>query len=167
MKKYSLVLTSNVKKINKAENLISIRPLKYILDCNDLSDNSEFNNISRAKIIKRYKFCEKIYNRLIFNLSIELNKFHKVNYSLRSWDIIAGRWLKFYIYTYYKTYLEIKFVLANYNINKIYIINQQKYDLTVVDTLTYESAFSDEEWFFSISSNIIKYLNLKKKIIRN
>ena len=69
MKKYSLVLSSNVKKINKAKNLISIRPLKYI---------------SRAKIIKRYKFSEKIYNRLILNLSIELNKFHKVNYPLRS-----------------------------------------------------------------------------------
>jgi len=84
MKKYSLVLSSNVKKINKSENPISIRPLKYILDCNDLLVNSEFNNISRAKIIKRYKFSEKIYNRLILNLSIELNKFHKVNYPLRS-----------------------------------------------------------------------------------
>lgn len=75
---------------------------------------------------------------------------------------MQGGWLKDYIFTYYKTYIEIKFVLANYNINKIYIMNQQKYDLTVVDTPTYESAFFNEEWFFSISSNIIKYLNLKK-----
>lgn len=167
MRKYSLVLTNNVNIINKKENLISIRPLKYILDCNDLSDDSEFNNISRSEIVKRYKFCEKIYKNLLNHLSIELNKLHKVNYSLRSWDIIAGRWLKNYIHTCFKTYLEIKFVLTNYKINKIYILDQQKFNITVDDTMSHELAFSDEEWFFSICSNIINHLNLKKKIVKN
>ena len=166
IKKHSLILTNNFEKVNKSENLLSLRPLDFT-KVNNLFDAIKFPDFSKQEIYDKYEFCEKIFNSLLKDLVIELNSIHKIDYSQRSWDIIIGRWLREIIQISYKNYLQIDYALKNYNINKIYSIDYKNYDLAVDDTLSQSAAFSNSEWLFSLYSKLLDYLNYKKEIVSN
>ena len=156
MKYYSLILTNKFNKVNKDENLVSPKICKDFLNVNDLSQDNKFNNISRKEILKRYGFCEKIYKKLIIDLKKELNRVHNLNYSVRSWDIIIGRWLRDLIQISYKSYLELNYVLKNYKVNKFYIFDKKKFTLNVNDTISQEMASADQQWSYCLSSLLIE-----------
>ena len=165
MKYYSLILTNKFNKVNKDENLLSTKICKDFLNVNDLSKDYKFNNISRKEILKRYGFCEKIYKKLIIDLKKELNRVHNLNYSVRSWDIIIGRWLRDFIQISYKSYLELTYVLKNYKVNKFYIFDKKKFSLNVNDTISQEIASADQQWAYCLSSLLIESIKPNGKFI--
>ena len=166
-KKYSLILTDNFEKLEKTENILTLKLQIPNFDRDIKFETVSFPAISRKEIYDRYNFCEKIFNSLLRDLVIELNSIHKIDYSQRSWDIIIGKWLRDIIQISYKNYLQIDYALKNYNINKIYSIDYKNYDLAVDDTLSQSLARIDSEWLFSLCSKLLDYLNYKKEIVSN
>ena len=75
------------------------------------------NEIFEEKnISKEIKFCDDIYERLLIELSKELNKTHNIEWDLRTWRVIVGPWLDRYVAILnnrLNLYLKIKY---NYNI---------------------------------------------------
>ena len=166
-KKYSLVLTDSFEKLEKTENILTLKLQIPNFDRDIKFETVSFPEISKKEIYDRYNFCEKIFNSLLRDLVIELNSIHKIDYSQRSWDIIIGKWLRDFIQISYKNYLQIDYALKNYNINKIYSIDYKNYDLAVDDTLSQSLARMDSEWLFSLCSKLLDYLNYKKEIVSN
>ena len=166
-KKYSLILTDNFEKLEKTENILTLKLQIPNFDRDIKFETVSFPAISRKEIYDRYNFCEKIFNSLLRDLVIKLNSIHKIDYSQRSWDIIIGKWLREFIQISYKDYLQIDYALKNYNINKIYSIDYKNYDLAVDDTLSQSLARMDSEWLFSLCSKLLDYLNYKKEIVSN
>ncbi len=166
-KKYSLVLTDSFEKLEKTENILTLK-LQIPNFVRDIKfETVSFPAISRKEIYDRYNFCEKIFNSLLRDLVIKLNSIHKIDYSQRSWDIIIGKWLREFIQISYKDYLQIDYALKNYNINKIYSIDYKNYDLAVDDTVSQSLAILNSEWVFSLCSKLLDYLNYKKEIVNN
>ncbi len=93
-KKYSLVLTDSFEKLEKTENILTLKPQIPNFGRDIKFETVSFPEISKKEIYDRYNFCEKIFNSLLRDLVIELNSIHKIDYSQRSWDIIIGKWLR-------------------------------------------------------------------------
>jgi len=51
----------------------------------------------RVKFKKDYLYLDSVYEELLTDLSIHLNKVHGLNYSVRYWRILIGTWLVVFI----------------------------------------------------------------------
>ena len=114
---------------------------------------------------KAHDCCNQIYNSIISDLVRNLNTLHKVNYSFRSWNIILGYWLRLFIHSIYENYFILDKTLKNLDIEEIFSFYPEEYDLFTFDTYGLYSVTLNEEWNCALNSKIIKFFNIKKKII--
>jgi len=115
--------------------------------------------------IKAHDFCNQICNSIISDLARNLNTLHKINYSLRSWNIILGSWLRLFIHSVYENYFILDKTLKNFDIEEIFSFYPEEYDLFTLDTYSLDFAVSSEEWNCALNSKIVKFFNIKKKTI--
>ena len=115
--------------------------------------------------IKAHDCCNQVYNSIISDLARNLNTLHKVNYSLRSWNIILGFWLRPFIHSIYENYFILDKTLKNLDIEEIFSFYPEEYDLFTFDTYSLSSVILNEEWNCALNSKIVKFFNIKKKII--
>ena len=66
-------------------------------------DLFEKKNIDNEELIKKYDYCEKIHLKIISHLKIEFNKIHKTNYSKKFWEILLGKFLRYFIYSVFNS----------------------------------------------------------------
>ena len=165
MKKHSLILTNNLDKIDRNENLIGIVPRDPSLNLDQNFEKINFPNLKKNEIINRYKDCKTIFDKILAELTQTLNKLHKINFSERAWNIILGTWLNEYIQIFYKIYYQLDYINKNYNFDKIYTIDFKKFDFSVEDTHSFRVANATDEWFYLLNSKLLDYfLKDKKKI---
>jgi len=164
-KKYSLVLTNNFQNIDPEENILLIKHQDY-LKKNFKTQVVNIPEISSSELYKSYEKCNKVFNSLMSELTVVLNSMHGSNYSFRAWEIILGKWLREFIQSCEKYFQIINYALKNYNIQKIYLLDHNSYDLVVDDTLSATLAAKNSDWFFCFSSSLLNYLEPKYKIVK-
>jgi putative transferase (TIGR04331 family) len=81
------------------------------------NETDHWDNISQ--ITKDYKYLFKIYQKLINQLTIILNKTHKQKKSKRYWSILIGPWLWFFLDNTYERYNSVQFFLKKNKNKKI------------------------------------------------
>ena len=178
--RYDFILTNNTKLVNKNKNLFFLKKT-YNFDINNefLKENDVniYNppSYTREQIIQEYEFFEQVF-KLVFNdLTITLNSLNDVKYSFRAWEIILGVWLRNFIRFSYKNFKNLKYILENNDINKIYTVDPNEYDLFTEDTFSLikasgcsvSSESESDEWFYSLNAKILEYLNVSQKVIYN
>ena len=57
-----------------------------------------------VKIKEAADYCYRIYDKLLPQLSKELNSIHKVSYPLKYWQVLIGPWLMAFIGIFYDRY---------------------------------------------------------------
>ena len=170
--KYDFILTNDTKLVNKKKNLFFLKKI-YSLKINDELpkdyDKNIFNPLpySREQIIQGSEFCEQIFQSIFSDLVVLLNSLNNVSYSHRAWEIILGIWLRYFIQFSYKNFEDLKYILENYNINKIYAINPNECNLFTEDTASFIHASHSDEWIYSLNAKILKYLNVSQEVIYN
>ena len=122
----------------------------------------KISSISEKK--DNYKKCEEIYNRLLPELSKELNKIHNYHYKKKYWKIVFGRWLFDYISIVFKNYKYLDLVLKKEKINKIFLktTDDSLFVTDHPDQLLFKN-FS-HEWNSDLNSRILIFLNKKAKL---
>ena len=110
---------------------------------------------------KSFDFCDKIYEKILKDISIELNKLHDVTLSYKSWEIIFGNWLRYFIWTCYERYTSINKTINNIDIKEILIKKNNNFEFHSRDTdgIYYNSI--DDEWNSNLYYKVLKYLNIK------
>ena len=58
----------------------------------------------REKLYRDYLYLKRLNERLLNNLQVCLNEYHKTNLTLRGWRIIIGPWLGFFIQIAFERY---------------------------------------------------------------
>lgn len=113
-----------------------------------------WNNVKKFENDADYiKSVYEIYLRFFSNY---LNKYHKVNYSIRCWRILVGPWLKLFISALYDRWQMIKFVEKKYPINSKIILKIKEENLIFDNLINYLNEIQ-EDWFNEvIYSEIIK-----------
>ena len=113
--------------------------------------------------IRDLSYCEKIYNRILKELTTRLNKFHNCAFSQKEWQIIFGNWLFQFICIVFRKYKSI-LVLINKNEFKNIYVNFSDQFTPSPDIFHLHSVTNQREWNERLTSKIIKFLANKKKI---
>ena len=98
--KKELRFTDSNKKIKK--NVEYIYPWLNTNCRSKFSKNFFYHWDDKKKLHTDINKIEKYYKEIIFNLTSILNKYHKINLSLRCWKIILGPWLWWFLDTVYE-----------------------------------------------------------------
>ena len=121
-----------------------------------------FEDLNRKQILRRTKYCETIYEEKLIILSQYLNRIHNEKYSIRSWEIIIGFWLRQFIYFSYRNYMNLKFLIRKNNIKKL-IITKKNFNSEINSTFSFSECGEDFNFNIIFNSKLARYF-FKKKI---
>ena len=101
-----LILSNNKELISKSLNNVKIG--SWI----DSSDTKNFDTFryhwsNKQKLEQDIKYIKRVYKFYIKFFSNTLNKYFKINYSERNWEILIGYWLNIYISFYFDRWEQI------------------------------------------------------------
>jgi putative transferase (TIGR04331 family) len=117
---------------------------------------------NKKKLKRDFYYLKTFYKKVLRFLSLELNSKHKINYSLKQWEIILGPWLMRFIEIYFDRYESVNSIKKKVKIN---IIDCGYFNPAPKDNQNFINLFYSKEWNYFITAEIIKDLN-KKNFVR-
>jgi putative transferase (TIGR04331 family) len=160
---YSLVL--NNLKFYKKKNYYFLNKLlerKY----KKKNINYKTFNYKNINFKSREKINKKIYlisERLIEELSIILNEIHETKFSKRSWKIIIGPWINYFVTICWNRFYKIKKVLKNPNLDSTVIFECPKNFLALENNLHMFKLCNNDDWNSILYSQILLFLRPDQK----
>lgn len=100
----------------------------------------------RDKLRKDYGYLQEIHEVLLKDLSEQLNRIHKVNYSIRYWRILIGPWLGYFIQALFDRWSMLGLSLEEYDIDSCQILNRDINSIVPVDMKHFNCLFVDDKW---------------------
>jgi len=133
-----LILTSNKKFWPRKDKLYFLGNWCLENIPGSLKKKSNFNVVASSfneKVLdKNFYLTKKIYISLSKDITKELNKIQKRNFSVRFWEIIVGPWLREFVGFIIGKFDELESALKNKNINKIILANHKNFNLNLIHT---------------------------------
>ncbi len=118
----------------------------------------------RAKFDKDYHCIDEIYERLLTDLSIQLNAIHNVNYGVRYWRILIGPWLGYFVQILFDRWFMIQEAVDTGFPLKTIILKVNEEKLVPNDMAEFSLLISSDIWNHFIYSKIIDRHSSKIKI---
>lgn len=105
-------------------------------------------------------YLNNVREKLLIDITKELNRVHNVSYNNRYWNILLGNWLVRCVDVIYNRYYTLEKILSEQNINGAIVIdNYDKSKIVTHDSLQFIwSASINDLWDYSICSRIVNYL---------
>jgi len=107
-------------------------------------------------------FLQQIENSLLFNLTEVLNAHHEEQFSTREWKIILGHWLTWYITIVARTAQRLSYVLENYKIDSIGLLNMPEFSTVTLDSKQFEAATIQSPWLSAVTQEVMAELLVRK-----
>ncbi len=85
----------------------------------ELYKNNKVLNYKTNALEKKFFYLQKVYEFLLKELCVNLNKIHNLNYSAKSWRIIIGPWLFEFISIIYHNWKTINYINNNFLIKYV------------------------------------------------
>ena len=91
----SFVISSNVKFWDLRKNYYFVEIIVLIMKINICFEKVDYKILSEKVFetnfnLSQIKICDEIYEKLLKDLSINLNRIHNIKWSLRSWRVFIG-----------------------------------------------------------------------------
>ena len=121
----------------------------------------------REKLEKDSIYINKLYERILTELSKLLNSAHKKNYTKEYWRSVIGYWLFLFLSSIFDKWESISNAFRFFdgiNYTKTFKPFNKQHPLICKTLKEYNSICSHTEWNHLICSEIITYLQNKKKI---
>ena len=111
----------------------------------------------REKLKRDYDYLELLHKRFIVALTDTLNNYHKVNYSLRYWQILLDPWLLTYISVLFDHWECIRALFEDENNNELKTIlpNSTEHWKPPYSYSEFASELFFDEWHYRVFSRII------------
>jgi len=119
----------------------------------------------RTKLLKDYNYSKEFYEKIVKELSKDLNNYHKTNYSLRYWKIVLGPWLVSFIQALLEKYENIRNLLIHDNLYETIVLDIDPQILVPNDFEKFSRLIMSETWNHFIYASILKNFSNSKKII--
>jgi len=120
----------------------------------NIISSSRYNE---TKSKQSYIYCNHLYESILPVLGNHLNKIHKTNLNERSWRIILGPWLFFYISSSYERFMSLKYAISHYPKLNSCMLKKASY-IVPNDTSHFFSLINDDFYNFQIYSKIFRFL---------
>jgi len=174
---YNFVYSEKNKLLNKSKNLLAGKWLfKNLLEKKQTNVKyCSYHWANKEKQIKDFKIVKKIYDEVIKDLSINLNKYHSKRFSVRQWEILLFFFLHQYILAVYDRWNLIKSIKRKYNLKPIQLISYKPGSFICEESRNIVDLMLSDEWNDWIFSEIIKeqklkyynFKNIKKRIFKD
>lgn len=163
--KKKLVFSFDNTNLKSGDNLLIAEEL--ILELSKKKyENLKYKMFYSSSFIKKQRIkntydASKIYKNILEDLYIALNKIHGVNLNKKAWKILLGHWLtRFVDLCFHKDFL-IKEILRSNEIEKIYGIKNDQFNLSSEDTLSIHPNSRDILWINAIILRLCKFYKFK------
>ena len=125
---------------------------RYKKDKNKKYLVSKYHWNSKSKFRKDRKYLYKIYNILLDNLYLSLNKFHNLKYPKRYWEILLYKWLWVYLFGTFDRWEIIRSIKKKIKIfpQKLLIMKLKTLFLTILQNL--------QDLYFLVMIGIIGFI---------
>ena len=137
----------------------------------------ESNTFYTAENLNQIKICDRIYEKLLPELSAKLNELNDINWSARSWRIVVGPWLERYVAIINNRLNLLKKSKVDFKIRfKSTTFNDES--LTSFDLLDFTDKANSHEWneklirrlneiytYRDFNNKFSKKIKIKKKIV--
>ena len=100
----------------------------------------------RKKFYADYQYLQEFYEKLLRDLSAQLNQIHGVNHSLRYWRILIGPWLGVFTPTLFDRWTSIQFANSNYDLSGTVILAGQDESLIPKDMDDFLHLFEGDKY---------------------
>jgi putative transferase (TIGR04331 family) len=116
----------------------------------------------RVKLYKDYQYLLELFERLLVELSTELNSIHGVSYSSRYWRIIIGPWLMMFLNIIFDRWSCLHFAIDKYPITNTMI--HKDIDLNYIPQCMehFTDIAKSDLWNHAIYSSILNFLKFEK-----
>ena len=130
---YHLTFTNNQK--NWKKNLTNILFGKLELPSKLLKSHTDYKFIipnwhwdDLYKLDKDLLYIDTCYEKFIEKISESLNDIHNVKWSLESWKILIGPWLRRYLIILFDRVESIEDILSSYDIKSLTEVTEESYE---------------------------------------
>lgn len=166
------LVISQSNKSNDSNNNLYLNFQSYFNFANDKEKFNEKKNVVNhytnlsQNIKDHYKKCNEIHNKILPDLVKEFNNYFKKNYSLKSGHLIFGYWLQRFIRICYDRFQLLNIAFKDHEIGEVKILNTKNFNFGPEKSFEIVQLSSDADWNYAISSAIIEYFELHKKILK-
>ena len=109
-----------------------------------------------------FEECEKIYQNILIDISKSLNKFHLVELTQRSWEIIFGNWLRFFVWLCFERFNHLSSIFNNNKIKKVYFSKNNEFIFATNKTSDISYSSIDDQWNNNLYLEIFNFLEISK-----
>ncbi len=123
---------------------------------------NKFNSITlpyhwndRNKCFNDYKYTINVYDEILVELSLELNKIHNTSFSVKYWEILIGFWLGYFIQITFDRWFMLNVAFKRYKKLKYIILKQDLNNYVPNDTFDFVNRPFTDEYNESLYSQIV------------
>jgi putative transferase (TIGR04331 family) len=109
----------------------------------------------RAKLSRDYNYLQGLYEVLLKDLSIQLNKIHNVNYSIRYWQILIGPWLGYFVQMLFDRWRMLNKAVEEYDIDTCQVVNRDIKSIIPNDMTDFVNLIEDDDWNEAIYGQLL------------
>ncbi len=124
-------------------------------------ETKTYNWDNREKMYSDALYLDKLYERILVDLAVEMNRIHSVNYSLSYWRVLVGIWLGYFIQILFQRWDSITNATFDESGIQTIIIDQHKENLVPQEMLNFVNLFCSDIWNHYLFGEIIRF---QKKI---
>ena len=110
----------------------------------------------RSKLFEDYKILDKLYEKLLSELSTVLNKVHGKNQSKRYWRILLGPWLGYFLQGLFDRWFMLTRVLADYEITHCTTVSRSVGELVPTDMKNFVEFFIGDDWNEGVYAELLE-----------
>ena len=110
----------------------------------------------RKKLYADYKYLQKLYEKLLVDLSYKLNKIHSVEYSLRYWRIILGPWLGYFIQMLFDRWYMLGQALVQQENMACRILEREPLDVVPNDMAHFNQLYVEDDWNEAVYGQLLE-----------
>ena len=110
----------------------------------------------RTKLYADYHYLQGFYERLLQDLTVQLNQIHGVDHSLRYWRILIGPWLGYFTQMLFDRWTSIQQAIGRYELSGTIVLTGQEEGLIPNDMADFTRLFVGDEWNQHIYAAILQ-----------
>lgn len=110
----------------------------------------------RKKLYADYQYLHKLYERLLEDLSVQLNQLHKVTHSLDYWRILIGPWLGYFTQILFDRWTSIRQANSQYNLYGTVVLTGREEQQIPQDMTDFVHFMVVDEWNHHLYATILE-----------
>jgi len=110
----------------------------------------------RAKLFADYQYLQKLYEKLLTDLSDNLNQIHGVDYSPRYWRILIGPWLGYFIQMLFDRWFMLKQTIERAESLSCRILERDPISVVPNDMVDFNGMYVTDDWNEAIYGQLLE-----------